>query len=140
MLQIWSFLCLFWHVWFFILLYVCHQAVMIRSSIWICVTSTSLTKFESCSAWQNLQVWCSFCVSSIMRIQVAWQSWWWFRCLVFESRKRKRLCRHQHLVWKFNICEINGYVKQSENSSFKPSTCWFFPMAGSLIFWIKNLC
>ena len=42
--------------------------------------------------------------SSVTRIQVAWQSLWWFRCLHFEPRKRKRLSHYRLLVRKFNIC------------------------------------
>ena len=70
--------------------------------------NTGLTRFESCITWKNLkyQFWSLFCVLSVIRMQVAWQSWWRLRCFLFESRKRKRLTHHRFLVWKWSICEI----------------------------------
>ena len=69
--------------------------------------------------------------SSVTRVQVAWRSWWWFGCSLFEPRKRKCLSLHRLLVRKFNICEIHHYVMQPDNQ---------YPRAASLIFYIKNLC
>ena len=71
--------------------------------------NTGLTKFESCSTWKNLRYQFSslFRVLSVIRMQVAWQSWWQLWRLLFESRKRKCLTRHRLLIWKWSICKIN---------------------------------
>ena len=79
--------------------------------------NTGLTKFENCSTWKNLRYQFSslFRVLSVIRMQVAWQSWWQLRCLLFESGKRKRLTRHRLLIWKWSICKINRWIRQSGN-------------------------